>query len=306
MVIEVFDRQIVRARRERAEAGFARHDFLFRECGARLAERVEDVSRRFDLALDLGGHGGILADALLAGGRVDAVVHCDLSERFARRARAPSLVADEEALPFRDASFDLIASNLALHWTNDLPGALVQARRALKSDGLFLGALFGGETLVELRACLLDAELAEDGGASPRVSPMAEMADMGGLLQRAGFALPVVDQDRIEVSYPDALALMRELRAMGESNAVAQRTRRPTRRATLARAAALYAERFGRKDGRIPATFQVFYLTAWTPHPSQQQPRRPGSAHARLADALGATETSGGVAVGRREAETKN
>ena len=300
MVIEVFDRRLLRARRDRAARHFAAHDFLVRESALRLVDRLADLRHRFSVALDWGAHGTIGAEALGATGRVDAIVHAAPSSDLARRAPAPRLVADEEALPFRDGAFDLVFANLTLHWTNDLPGALLQLRRALKPDGLLLAALLGGETLHELRAALMDAELAEEGGVSPRVSPMAQAADMGGLLQRAGFALPVVDLDRIEASYGDAFALMRDLRGMGETNAVLKRRRAFTRRATLARAAALYAERHAGPDGRIPATFQIITLTAWAPGVGQQKALRPGSAKARLADVLGESEVSTGVPTGPR------
>jgi SAM-dependent methyltransferase len=212
----------------------------------------------------------------------------------ARRNGQPALAADEETLPFAEASFDAVFSLLSLHWVNDLPGALVQIRRALKPDGLFLAALLGGETLTELRGALMQAEIEEEGGAGPRVSPFADVAQAGGLLQRAGFALPVADVDSITVSYPDAFRLMQDLRGMGETNAVAAHRRTASRRATLMRAAALYSERHADQDGRLPATFQVVYLTAWAPHESQPQPLRPGSAKARLADALGTEEQSAG------------
>ncbi|HEY0832812.1 MAG TPA: methyltransferase domain-containing protein [Azospirillum sp.] len=288
----VFDRALVRRRRDRAAASpaFAEHSFLFEEIGERIADRLHDVTRGFPTALDLGGHDGVMRRALsgphgLQKG-IETLVSCDLSPEFARRAGAPAVAADEEALPFAPASFDLVVSNLSLHWVNDLPGALVQVRHALKPDGFFCAAMLGGETLVELRRCLMDAELAVSGGASPRVSPFADVRDVGGLLQRAGFALPVVDSDTITVTYADALALMRDLRGMGESNAVLARRTVPARREMLFMAAALYAERFAEPDGRIPATFQVLYLAAWAPHESQQQPARPGSATVPLSEAL--------------------
>jgi len=209
------------------------------------------------------------------------------------------LAAEPEALPFAPGSFDAVLSVLALHWVNDLPGALLQLRRALKPDGLLLVSLLGGETLSELRQALMTAEFAEEGGVSPRVSPFAELRDLGGLLQRAGFAMPVVDSDRLTVTYPDALALMRELRGMGESNAVAERRRSFTRRVTLARATALYGEMFGLPDGRVPASFEIVTLTAWAPHESQPQPLRPGSATTRLAAALGTDEQPAGDTVER-------
>ena len=292
--VAVFDRALVRRHRERAAPSVAAHDFLFREAAERLADRLDDTSRRFPLALDLGSRAGAF-DAVRGGrGGIETLVQCDLAFAAAERLRPPRLVLDEEALPFAEGSLDLVVSVLALHWVNDLPGALVQLRRALKPDGLFLGAMLGGRTLGELRQCLADAEIAETGGLSPRVSPFADGRDCGGLLQRAGFALPVVDSDLLTVTYPDALALMRDLRGMGEANAVIERLRRPTRRAVLLRAAALYAERFAGDDGRIAASFEILTMTAWAPSPAQQQPLRPGSAATRLADALGAVERPAG------------
>jgi SAM-dependent methyltransferase len=283
--IEVFDRRAVRRHRERAAPGLAEHDFLLREVAGRLAERLDDVTRRFPLALD-GGHGSI-----------ETLVQADLSPAMAALAAGggrPALAADEEALPFAEGAFDAVFSLLSLHWVNDLPGALVQLRRALKPDGLFLAAMLGGETLKELRAALLEAEIEVEGGAGPRVSPFADVRDLGALLQRAGFALPVADVDEISVSYPNALKLMADLRGMGEANAVADRRKGFSRRATLMRAAELYAERHAGPDGRLPANFQVIYLTAWAPHQSQPQPLAPGSAKASLATALESQERSAG------------
>ncbi len=202
------------------------------------------------------------------------------------RAPAPRVAADPELVPFGDVSFDLIMSTLVLHWVADLPGALVQLRRALKPDGLLLAAMFGGSTLVELRTAVFEAELAEEGGVSPRVSPAIELGDAAALLQRAGFALPVADSETITVTYPNMPALLRDLRGMGETNALAARRRGGLRRATLARAALIYAERFGDAAGRIPASFEILFLCGWAPHPSQPQPLPRGSATARLADAL--------------------
>jgi len=297
--MEVFDRRLVRRHRERAAARLEHHDFLFREVAERLVDRLLDTKHRFPLALDLGCRGGELARLALGRSGIERLVEIDLTLGLLRRAKGLAVVADEEALPFADASFDLILSNLALHWVNDLPGALIQARRALKPDGLFLAALLGGETLRELRAALLEAEVEVEGGAGPRVSPFADVRDGGALLQRTGFALPVVDRDTIAVTYPTALALMRDLRGMGETNAVAALRRGFSRRTTLLRAAALYEERFAGSDGRIPATFEVIYLTAWAPHGSQQKPLRPGSAAARLAAALDSEERPAGDKVPR-------
>ncbi|MDJ0947604.1 MAG: methyltransferase domain-containing protein [Alphaproteobacteria bacterium] len=292
--IDIFDRAMLRRRRDRAAAGLDGHDFLLREVASRLSDRLNDIRRRFSLAVELGCHTGLLARAIGDGGQVDSLVQCDLSPEMAARAQGLVLVADEEALPFRVGSLDLVLSCLSLHWVNDLPGALVQIRKCLKSDGAFLAAMLGGETLTELRQALLQAETEEEGGVSPRVSPFADVGDLGGLLQRAGFALPVVDRDRIEVTYPDALALMRDLRGMGESNLIRDRRKCFSRRNTLFRAAEIYAERFAGEDGRVAATFDVLYLTGWSPDASQQRPLHPGSARSRLADALDAEELDAG------------
>lgn len=291
-VPQIFDLPALRRHRGRAAAQGGAADFLVVESAERLADRLADVTRRFPRALDLGAGMGTLGRVLKGRGGIEWLVAAEAAPVLARRLAPPRLVAEAEALPFADHAFDLVLSNLVLHWTNDLPGALVQLRRLLRPDGLLLAALLGGETLGELRQVLLEAELAEEGGAGPRVSPFADLKDLGGLLQRAGFALPVVDSDRIEATYPDALALMRDLRAMGETNALLERRRSFTRRATIARACALYQERFGRPDGRIPATFELITLTAWAPHESQPKPLRPGSAAARLADALRDTDAS--------------
>jgi SAM-dependent methyltransferase len=215
-----------------------------------------------------------------------------------RRTGGDGVVADEELLPFRPASLDAVASNLALHWVNDLPGALLQIRQALKPDGLFLGALLGGETLKELRQCLMEAELAATGGASPRVSPFADSRDAGALLQRAGFALPVTDTDTVTVQYASPLKLMRDLRGMGAANAVAGRLLKPTRRAVMLEALRLYREKFAGAEGRVPATFQVVYMIGWAPHESQQQPLKPGAFTHKLADALRTQELPAGEKAG--------
>jgi SAM-dependent methyltransferase len=208
-------------------------------------------------------------------------------------------VADEEALPFRDASLDLVVSALALQFVNDLPGTLVQIRRALKPDGLFLAALLGGETLTELRQAFAAAESDVEGGISPHVAPFADLRDLGALLQRAGFALPVTDTDRAVVRYDTVFGLMHDLRRMGATNALHDRRRTPLKRATLMRMAEIYMQRFADADGRVRATFEIVWLSGWAPDPSQQQPLKPGSAKARLADALGTREVSTGEKVPR-------
>jgi len=286
----LFDRRAWRLHRDRAarltrgQGGGA--DFLHAEIADRLIDRLDLVSREFPIVLDLGARDGALMRTVAMRPGTVQVVAAEPSATFLTAAPAPRVAADPEFLPFRQASFDLIASVMALHWTADLPGALVQLRQALKPDGLFLAAMLGGQTLVELRTALFEAELAEEGGVSPRVSPSIELGDAAALLQRAGFAMPVADSETITVTYADPLGLMRDLRGMGETNALAARRRSPMRRATLARAVALYAERFPNTDGRIPATFEVLFLAGWAPHPSQPQPLPRGSATHNLADAL--------------------
>jgi NADH dehydrogenase [ubiquinone] 1 alpha subcomplex assembly factor 5 len=290
----VFDRNALRVRRERAARGWQARSFLKREIASRLVERLDDVRRTFPLALDLGCHGDEIAAAL--GGRktIECLVRADLGLGFARRAGGPAVVADEEALPFAAQRFDLVVSAMSLHWVNDLPGALIQIARILRPDGLFLGAMLGGATLWQLRQALAAAESEIEDGLSPRVSPFADLRDAAGLLQRAGFALPVADSETIDVEYDNALELMRELSAMGESNLVVERRRGLARRATLLRAAEIYRERFTQTSGRVAASFEVLFLHGWAPHESQPKPLKPGSARHRLAEALDTTELSAG------------
>lgn len=292
----IFDRALTRRRRDRAAARFDEFDFLMVEAADRLADRLLDLRREFNLALDLGAHTGLFARVWPKGLAKPWLAQADLSPAMATRAAVfgPALACDEEALPFADASLDAVLSCLSLHWVNDLPGALVQIRRALAPDGLFLASVLGGDTLVELREVLSAAELEVTGGISPRVSPFADIPDLGGLLQRAGFALPVVDSDVLTVTYDNLFALMADLRGMGESNAVLERHKLPTRRGVLMRAAEIYHHRFADADGRIPATFQILTMTGWAPDASQQKPLRPGSARNRLADAIGGVEASAG------------
>lgn len=288
-----FDRRAHRIHRARAARALPAHDFLFDEIGEQLLDRLSDFRRDFSAVLNLSCRGGRLASALAASGAL--VVQADLAPEMAAAARhandLPTVAADEEWLPFKEAAFDLVVSNLGLHWVNDLPGALVQIRRVLKPDGLFLGAMFGSGTLDTLRETLMAAEIEVEGGASPRISPFAEVRDGGDLLARAGFALPVADQDSLRVSFTDALALMRDLGEMGESTCAHARRKSFSRRATLAAAAARYPQT---PNGRIEAEFGIIMLTAWAPGPNQQKPLRPGSAASRLADHLGAPEQSAG------------
>ncbi|MBN9489358.1 MAG: methyltransferase domain-containing protein [Alphaproteobacteria bacterium] len=295
----VFDRSLLRVRRERAARNWSQRSFLKREIAERLVERLDDVRRTFPLALDLGCHGDEIATALTARSSVGALIRSDFGYEFAHRAAGPAVVADEEALPFAQQSFDLVLSAMTLHWINDLPGTLIQIARILRPDGLFLGAMLGGRTLWQLREALVSAESEIEGGLSPRVSPFADLRDAAGLLQRAGFALPVADGDTIDIEYEHALALMRDLGAMGEGNLVGERRHGFSRRATLLRAAEIYGERFALPSGRVTASFEVLFLHGWAPHASQPQALKPGAARHRLATALGTTEISTGQKVER-------
>ena len=290
-----FDRTLLRHRRDRAANAPAELNFLFAEAAEMLADRLSDVRRTFPLTLVLGCRGGILAETLQGRGGIETLIQADLSPRMVTQARdthtehAPSsafLVADEELLPFAPHSFDLVISPLCLHWVNDLPGTLAQIRSILKPDGLFLANMLGGETLTELRRAWMEAEIVTENGAGIRVSPFADLIDAAALLQRAGFALPVADADTLNVSYKDALALMRELHGMGESNVATSRRRTLTRKETLMEAVHRYSHSFADSEGRIPATFQILSLTGWSPDPSQPQPLRPGSATTSLSEAL--------------------
>jgi NADH dehydrogenase [ubiquinone] 1 alpha subcomplex assembly factor 5 len=302
---QVFDRRLLVRRRDRAAAQAGECDFLLQRVADDLVERLGVVRRQFPVVLNLGSHHGLLGRRIRALPGVSLVIDADLSLRLVAQCPGPRLVADEEFLPFRDASLDLVVSGLSLQLVNDLPGALLQIRRALKPDGLLLAALLGGQSLYELRHAFLLAEDEVQGGASPRVAPFADSRDLGGLLQRAGFALPVADSDIVAVTYASPLRLMQELKAMGASNMLAARRRRFMTRRTLTRAAEIYVEQFGRPDGRVPATFEIITLTGWAPHESQQQPLRPGSARMRLADALGAKEISTGVKAGPAESSNR-
>jgi SAM-dependent methyltransferase len=297
----------VRQRKRRARAGFREAAFLHQRAAADLAERLEAIPRRFERVLALGGE-GLVSDEIAQrpdlAARVGHVIEASwtagvLAGGDAGGPRWPQLALDPERLPFVSGAFDLIVSPLMLHWVNDLPGALVQLRLALKPDGLLLASLFGGETLNELRLSLLEAESELTGGAAMRVAPFAELQDIAGLLQRAGFALPAADRDVVTVRYGEPMRLLADLRAMGETAALADRAPRVLSRRILARAFDIYRQRFSDADGRVRATFEILTATGWAPHESQQKPLKPGSAKTRLADALGTTERSAGDKAGR-------
>jgi SAM-dependent methyltransferase len=299
-VPSVFDRALVRAHRTRAtrlDAGARNHEFLRKAVAEELLDRMLSITRGFERGLELGG-GGVFsrlwAKRPEARAKLAWLTSSDLSE--AQLVASPGLrvVLDEERLAVADGALDIVVSPLSLHWVDDLPGALVQIRRALKPDGVFLGAMLGGSTLTELRQSLSAAELELTGGAAARVSPFADVLDAAQLLQRAGFALPVADRDTIKVAYADPVTLLHDLRGMGETAAPANKPPRALTRRVLARAMEIYAERFSGADGRLRATFEVIHLSGWAPHESQPKPLRPGSAKVRLADALGTTERSAG------------
>jgi len=278
--------------RARAAASFSDFDFLKSEGALRLAERVELVRRDFDLCLDFGCHDGLLTHYLKRTGKVGTVIQSDPTFEFASLAKinGPSIVTEAEKLPFAPAMFDAVFSCLSLHWIDDLPGLLSQMRALLKPDGLLLVSFLGGSTLTELRTVFAEAEDEISGGISLRAALMADIRDVGGLLGRAGFSLPVADTDRLTINYPDLFRLMTDLRGMGEQNALRQRIRKPTPRLHFLRAAKIYQERYGHLDGTIPASFEIITLTGWAPHENQQRAIRPGSATHRLADSLNATE----------------
>lgn len=279
----VFDRKLLRTRQARARA-LGPATFLLEHVAGDFAERLATVLRQFAIAADIGTPTDALRQALQKTGKIGKILEVE---------------TDDELLPFAEASLDLAISALSLHHVNDLPGTLIQIRRALKPDGLLMVALLCGDTLTELRQAFAQAESEIEGGISPRVVPFADLRDLGALLQRAGFALPVVDSDRLIVRYDSAFALMRDLRAMGATNMLIERRKSPLRRATLMRMAQIYAERFADPDGRVRATFEIAWLTGWSPHESQQKPLKPGSAARRLADALGTKEMPAGDKAGR-------
>lgn len=283
----IFDARRRAARLARSERLFSGADFLHDRAAENAVNSLDVILRDFPDVVDLSAHAGPfgrrLADSVAAS-RVGAVK--TLADPGTRAAPGA------QPLPLPDQSQDLIVSLMSLHWANDLPGALAQIRRALKPDGLFMGTLLGAGTLRELRGVVTQAELDVRGGAQARVSPFADGFDGAALLQRAGFALPVSDVDRVMVRYPDMLALVRDLRAMGETNVLAGSSR-PLTRAIVARAAALYGEEYAGPDGRVPATFEIIHLAGWAPHESQQKPLPRGSAKVRLADALGVREQTG-------------
>ena len=288
---QLFDDRALRRNRQRAAASFGDFSFLKDEAAFRLADRVDLMRRDFDLCLDLGAHDGRLWQHLLPLGKIATMLSSDPAFNFsrgdARCPKQPFVVHDFTNLPFTDTSFDAVFSCLNFHWVNDLPGLIIQIRRLLRPDGLCLINLLGGNTLHELRSSLIAAEQDITGGFSPRCAPMADIRDIGGLLGRAGLALPVADSDRLTVNYPNIFRLMADLRGMGEQNGLFGRLRYPTKRAVFLRAAEIYQDKFGQSDGSIPASFEIITLTGCAPHESQQKPLRPGSAKTQLESVFG-------------------
>ena len=299
-VTRLFDQQLIRQHRQRASREFADFAFLKDAAAARLADRLELIRRDFNLCLDLGAHDGRLAQHFAqhsgqdsAGSvKIGHMIQADPAAGLVLAAAnyGSGIVHALDQLPYKAESFDAVFSCLSLHWVDDLPGLMMQARRLLKPDGLLLMSLLGGNSLIELRQVLAEAEQAITGGLSPRCAPMADIRDIGGLLGRAGLALPVADSDRLTVHYPHMFKLMADLRGMGEQNAMLARLKTPTRRDVFYRAAEIYQQRFGQADGQIPASFEIVTVTGWAPHESQQKPLRPGSAAQRLATALESDE----------------
>lgn len=287
----MFDRALLRRRRTRAAGKFLACDFLHARAADDLLDRVESVSRDFATCIVLGGGGAVgraLGNRPHAAGKMGALIETDLSPAMARLSSHAPVAADEEWLPFKPESADLVLSCLSLHWTNDPVGALIQINHTLKPDGFFAGVMPGGASLTELHQAFQAAETVHP--PRKRISPFADAIDMARLLSRSGFTLPVSDVDRIKARYDNAFALMRDLRAMGETNVLADRTRQPDTRNLFMRMAQAYTERFAQADGKVPASFELIHFAGWAPHPDQPRPKRPGSAKIRLADALGVTE----------------
>lgn len=290
----LFDRSLLRRRRARFAHEISAREFLIAHVAREITERVEIMLRDFPRALDLGAYHGLLGRTVGALPSVGEMIYAESAFEYAARCPELAVVCDEDLLPFKDASFNLIVSGLALHRVNDLPGALIQIRRALMPDGLFMGAVLGSGALIELRECLIEAEGEMEGGASPRVSPFGDVRSYGALLQRAGLALPVADAENLTAVYASPRDLMSEIRALGGGNVLTARSRAPLPRRTLLLAEEIYRARHGTPDGKVTATFQFVFMSGWGPDASQQKPLRPGSARTRLADALKTEEISAG------------
>lgn len=282
-LVKIFNQNHWRMMRDRAATSFEAYDFMKQKAAEILADRMADIQRPFERVLDYGCHTGQLSKVL---DNIPAVFQLDNSFSMISNAQGMRVLSDPERLPFVLHSMDAVVSALYLHWVNDLPGVLVQLRQLLKPDGLLLACMFGGETLTELRQTVATVAAEQGSAMTPRVAPMVDIRDAGSLLQRTGYALPVVDSERVMVTYPDAWALMRDLRGMAETNILEQRSPSFSLRAYMEALAETYHRLFALEDGRIPATFDLITLTAWTPHASQQKPLPRGSGTISFSDAL--------------------
>ena len=280
--ILVFDRKTIRQNRNRCSSKFEKHNFLFEWCRNEINSRLDIIKRKFPLTLQIGGRSLPLDNKKFG---IQSLYNMDSAERL-----HPSVIADDEFIPFKHSQFDLVTNILGLHTINDLPGHLIQIKNILKPDGLFFGVLFGDETLYELRQCLQQAEIEITGGISPRVAPFSDKVQMGSLLQRSGFSLPVIDSEKITVTYENIFKLMHDLRFMGESNTLLKRSKLTARKEIFLKAGEIYQKEFSETGGRIQATFDIIFIHGWAPHESQQKPLRPGSAESTMAEALKSKE----------------
>lgn len=283
VIMNVFDREAKRIQRNRAAMAkdVEVYDYLKEEIGYRVADRVLDIKRKFDIAVDLGCGRGYIGPHLTKD-VINILVQCDISEKYVEQSKINEeiktykLIADEEMLPFDENTVDIFLSSLSLHWVNDLPGTFHQICFALKKDGVLIASMFGGDTLFELRCSLQQAETEIEGGFSPHISPFTDVRDLGNLLNRAGFTMLTIDTDEIVVNFPSMIELMKDLKGMAENNCLWSR-KLHLHRATIERAKEIYKEMYGNKDGTIPATFQILYMIGWKPHESQAKPAKRGS-----------------------------
>lgn len=297
--IEIFNRRLVKERRNRFAKHLRQYNFLHNWVGEQIADRLDDIKREFPSTLLMSARcDDAITDKIVESGKITSVLSMDLSSKMVSAFSGKAFVADEELLPIKENSLDAAVSILNLHTINDLPGALIQINRALKPDGVFIGSMFGGETLFELREALNHAEMKLKGGMSPRVAPFADMQQMASLMQRGGYALPVVDSEIIKISYNSMFDLMKDIRFMAEANSISARAKTLTSRSIMMEAAQYYDENFAEGNGKVYASFEVIFLIGWAPHESQQQPLRPGSAQNSLASALNTKEINTGVSTG--------
>lgn len=284
---EIFDRALLRTRRNKAAANITSVDYLLKFANEDILDRLSVIVRDFPVALNLGCHHGELSHQLMALSSIEEVYSQDHSYEMLSKAPGIRINCDEELLPFAPESLDLVVSSLSLQFANDLPGTLSQIKRCLKADGAFIAALLGGDSLSELRHVFLMAEEELYGGVSPRVAPFADVRDMGHLLQRAGFTLPVTDREVLKVRYPSAMHLMKELQAMGASNCLQNRSNVHNTKTLFEKVCELYTQHYADEDGRITASFEIIYLMGWAPHPDQPKPLAPGSGTVNLKDVFG-------------------